>query len=222
MNKKSLHPCLLVLLLSCGLCLAEEGELYMPDDKQRAQILAGQVLSVPIRTSKYGATVWGAIRINAPAQAIFDSIVYCNGETSAHRTMRRCTVMETGDTYEIVEHRIKYHWYIPMQSYIYRGDYTGNTSVRFRVLEGDLKKLDGGWDLFPVEEGNGYLVRYYATIQPRIPAPRWLVRRSLKKEIPEMLQVMKNISENPNGLAELDAAEQRRLAEKAKKKVKRR
>ena len=123
--------------------------------------------------------------------------------------------MEQGARYDIVEHRIKYHWYIPMQTYIYRGDYTGNSRVRFRVLEGDLKKLDGGWDLFPIENEDGFLVRYYATIQPRIPAPRWLVRKSLKKEIPGMLKIMKEISENPEKLAELDAKEKERLAKEA-------
>jgi len=209
------------VLLVSSMCQADEGEIYMPDEEQRQQILAGKVISVPVKTSEKGGTVWGAIRIDAPAEDIFNSIVYCNGEASGHKTMRKCTVIEKTTEHEIVEHQIKYHWLIPKQIYKFRGDYNGFTRIRFRVLEGDLKKLDGGWDMFPIEDSDAYLVRYYATIQPQFPTPKWLVRKSLKKEIPAMLKVMKKLSENPEKLAELDAAEKKRLAKDAKKKARR-
>ena len=190
----------------------------MPDEQQRQKILAGEVISVPIKTSKKGGTVWGAIRINAPPENIFNSVVYCNGDSSAHKTMRKCTVLEQTETFDVVEHQIKYHWLIPRQIYKFRGDYDGFTQIRFRVLEGDLKKLDGGWDFFPIEDSESYLVRYYATIQPQFPTPKWLVRKSLKKEIPAMLKIMKDLSENPEKLIELDAAEVRRQKKEAKRK----
>ncbi len=118
-----------------------------------------------------------------------------------------------------IEHQIKYHWFVPKQTYLFRGDYDGFTRIRFRVLEGDLKKLDGGWDMFPIEDSGGFLVRYYATIQPKLPTPKWLIRKSLKKEIPAMLKVMRELSEHPERLAELDAAEEKRLAKEAGKKT---
>lgn len=222
MNVNSPLPCLLVLLLHSGTVLADDGELYLPNEQQRQKILAGEVISIPVHTDEKGGTVWGAIRIDAPARDIFNSIVYCNGKTSAHKTMRNCKTIEKDAEHEIAEHQIKYHWLVPRQKYLFRGDYTGFTRIRFRVLEGDLKKLDGGWDLFPIENTGAYLVRYYATIQPRLPTPKWLIRKSLKKEIPAMLKVMKELSENPARLVELDATEARRLEQEAQKKAKRR
>ena len=206
----------LTLLLSCNFGLADEGESYMPDEKQRQQILAGKVISIPVNTDDKGGTVWGAIKVDAQAEDIFNSIVYCNGGTSAHKTMRNCKTIEKDAEHEIAEHQIKYHWLVPRQIYRFRGDYEGFTRIRFRVLDGDLKKLDGGWDLFPIENSDGYLVRYYATIQPKFPTPRWIIRKSLKKEIPAMLKIMKDLSENPEKLAELDAAEEERRAKETK------
>ena len=202
----------LTLLLISNLSVADEGEIYMPDEKQRQQILAGKVLAIPVNTNDKGGTVWGAVRVDAPAEDIFNSIVYCNGGTSAHKTMRNCKTIEKDAEHEIAEHQIKYHWLVPRQIYRFRGDYDGFTRIRFRVLDGDLKKLDGGWDLFPIEGTEAFLVRYYATIQPKFPTPRWIIRKSLKKEIPAMLKVMKDLSENPEKLAELDAAEAARVA----------
>ncbi len=211
MNVNLIYLLLLTLLLLSGTSFADEGELYMPDEAQRQQILGGEIISISVKTSEKGGTVWGAIRIDAPAEDIFNSIVYCNGGSSAHATMRNCKVIEKTVNHEIAEHQIKYHWLIPRQTYLFRGDYYGFTRIRFRVLEGDLKKLDGGWDMFPIENSGAFLVRYYATIQPRFPTPKWLIRKSLKKEIPAMLKVMRELSESPEGLAELDAAEATRL-----------
>ncbi len=209
-------------MLQSGTGAADEGELYMPDDKQRQRILAGEIISIPVSTDEKGGTVWGAIRIDAAAEDIFNSIVYCNGKSSAHKTMRHCKTIEKDAEHEIAEHQIKFHWLVPKQTYIFRGDYQGFTRIRFRVVEGDMKKLDGGWDMFPIENTDAYLVRYYATIQPRFPTPKWVIRKSLKKEIPAMLKVMRELSENPERLADLDAAEARRLGKEAKKKARRR
>ena len=70
--------------------------------------------------------------------------------------------------------------------------------------------------MLPIEGTKAHLVRYYATIQPKFPTPRWLIRRSLKKEIPAMLKVMKDLSENPEKLAELDAVEEERRVKETK------
>jgi hypothetical protein len=137
MKLKLLYPGLLLLLLPGGFAGADEGETYMPDEQQRQQILAGEVISIPVHTDAKGGTVWGAIRIDAPAQAIFDSIVYCNGGSSAHKSMRNCKTLEKTPEHEIAEHQIKFHWLVPRQTYIFRGDYTGLTKIRFRVVEGD-------------------------------------------------------------------------------------
>ncbi len=222
MNLKLIIPSLLAVLLNGSLCLADDGEKYMPDEEQRRQILAGEVISIPVQTDEKGGTVWGAIRVDAPAENIFNSIVYCNGKSSAHKTMRNCKIIEKDLEHEIAEHQIKYHWFVPKQTYLFRGDYDGFTRIRFRVLEGDLKKLDGGWDMFPIEGTDGFLVRYYATIQPKLPTPKWLIRKSLKKEIPAMLKVMRELSEHPERLAELDAKEENRLAKETEKNTRRR
>jgi len=218
MKYKLIILLLLAVLFPAGSTSADEGDEYMPDEDQRRQILDGKVISIPVHTDDKGGMVWGAIRIDAPARAIFDSIVYCNGESSAHKSMRHCKTLEKTPEYEIAEHQIKFHWLVPRQTYLFRGDYTGVTKIRFRVLEGDLKKLDGGWDMFPIEGEDALLVRYYATIQPKFPTPRWLIRKSLKKEIPAMLKVMKDLSENPEKIAALDAAEEKRLAKAAKRR----
>ena len=61
-------------------------------------------------------------------------------------------------------------------------------------FEGDLRVLEGLWRLVPLADGNGVIVVHEIRIQPKIPAPRWLVRRSLRKDLPDMLACIRGLA----------------------------
>jgi hypothetical protein len=66
--------------------------------------------------------------------------------------------------------------------------------------------LRGSWDFaaFP----DGVLVRHVLVLQPLLPAPRWLVRRNLNKDLPDMLRCIRGLANGSGTPAALDADRQ--------------
>ena len=44
------------------------------------------------------------------------------------------------------------------------------------------------------QDGDGVVVIHEFRIQPKIPTPRWLIRRGLKKDLPDMLACIRGLA----------------------------
>jgi len=196
---------LLIMLVLTLYATADDDSGPLLTDRQMETVRRGDIYVETLNTDESGGVVRGAIKINATADDIFNAIIECDKAAEFHKQMKRCTTIEKKADYGLYRHEIKYLWFIPKQVYTFRGDYTGVTKVRFHVVSGDLKQLDGGWDIFPMDHPDQYAVRYYATIKPGFPVPRWMVRRSLRKDIPKMLEIVKFMAENPELLSTAEA-----------------
>ncbi len=195
---------LILLLVIAAPCWAVDPppELSTAD---RAALRQGEVLVQAMHQDERGAAMWAAIRIDASDQAIFNAIVECRRAPEYHENLKECRTLERHDDYDVVRHAVKYLWFVPRQEYIFRADYQGYRQIRFKMLRGDLKQMEGGWDLFPLAEEdaeeNRFIVRYFLHVRPGFLVPRWAVRRTMKKTLPQMLAVMKDLSEHPEKLS---------------------
>ena len=83
-------------------------------------------------------------------------------------------------------------WAVPRVDYVITVRRVPFSRVDFSLVEGDLRVMEGGWRF--VESGDALLVTHEIRVQPAFPVPRWLLRRTLRKDLPDMLACLRGLT----------------------------
>ena len=62
-------------------------------------------------------------------------------------------------------------------------------------MGGDMKVQEGLWQLTPLEDGR-VRVTYRASLQPKFPTPRFLLRRAVRTDTPKLMKALKRVTED--------------------------
>ena len=185
-----------VLVLVCAFFLmqtADAASSYPDDEVTRMQ--SGEILLKTIHSEQSG----GAARVSAvfhtDVDSIWNIIGYCKYEFVYVRGLESCGVLVPGLTLTRKRQRVKSHWYVPAIEFTFEARRTSSTHGEFRLVEGDLKVMEGQWDFQPVTDGGSVMVTHEIRIQPKLPAPRWLVRRVLSKDLPDMMACIRGLAQ---------------------------
>ncbi|MEJ2417713.1 MAG: SRPBCC family protein [Exilibacterium sp.] len=136
-------------------------------------------------------TVEAAILIEAPVNLVWRIMKDCTEIPTFVPGVEKCEVLDSGENWESIRHEVKWIWFSPRLSYVFRADYQPKREISFYRTSGDLREMKGSWRLIPVESG-GTFVRYRVYIDPGFLVPQWLVRSSLKSDLPAVLAALKN------------------------------
>ena len=141
------------------------------------------------------------VLIDRDVEAIWRVILDCDRAPEFVPNMRRCEVLERApdESWEIIEHEIKYSWFTPKTIYRFKAEYTPFERVHFERIDGDLRELVGDWVLTPLRDrGRPVLVSYSVFIDPGAVVPEFLVRRALRRDLPELMRALRDrVSETP-------------------------
>ncbi|MCF6262696.1 MAG: hypothetical protein L3J24_03820 [Xanthomonadales bacterium] len=154
--------------------------------------------SFDLETKPRSASIWGAIRIPASPQAIIKLIRDCPNAPRYHKKLKFCEIIssdEVGDgddDEEILHQQLKISWFSPLLDYTFRAKYNDN-AIRYTLISGDLKILQGGWNVYPDPGANSGLLVYFISIKPAAPVPLWVVTRVLQSDIIKTLQTMREL-----------------------------
>ena len=143
-------------------------------------------------TTIKGVSMWAAIKIPAPLEDVFAAINLCEQALKWHKKLKACRRTEQGPDFTDFEQRLKFSWYLPEWKYKFRASYPHPDEIRFQAISGDIKTLQGGWQLYP--RGEATLAVYFITIQPRSRVPKWLMKKAMRADIPEMLRTINKIA----------------------------
>ena len=91
-------------------------------------------------------------------------------------------------------HRVNNNWYTPTIDFTYEASRNSQDLGEFRLVEGNLKVMEGQWSFEKLAQGEGMIVTHEIRVRSRFPAPRWLVRRVLKKDLPDMLACVRALA----------------------------
>lgn len=127
------------------------------------------------------------ILIEALAENIWQIMVDCREIPNFVPGVKACRVLDSGQNWEIIRHEVKYAWLLPKLAYVFRADYQPNRKIDFARIRGDLKEMKGTWRLTPLDRDNQTIVRYSVFLDPGFFLPQWLVRQSLKSDLPAVL-----------------------------------
>ena len=155
------------------------------------QVLDGEVyvMTEPREGSRIGR-VHAAVYIDAPTSIIWQAMTQCDESIEFVPRMKICEEIEAEGSRHVIRHEIKYFKLWPRQKYVFEADFVDEQQVDFRRLSGDLKHLEGQWRLERQAAG-GTLVRYWVDMDPGGFVPKRLVRRALRKDLPELMNALR-------------------------------
>lgn len=213
-----LLPALLVLIICisvsiAGNAIAEQAAKgsSQVDAYDLARLEGGDILLQTIHSDKPGAAARVTGLFYATPEAVWDVIGYCKYEFIYVRGLKVCEVLKPGLNQMLMRHRLRNSWYTPTLDFTFEASRNGENIGEANLVAGDLKVLHGEWRLVPLANPDAIIVIHEIRIQPKLPAPRWLVRRSLRKDLPDMLACIRGLAE-ASGDARRVAADLKRCA----------
>jgi ribosome-associated toxin RatA of RatAB toxin-antitoxin module len=158
------------------------------------QLLAGEILVESVRTDEAG----GAARVKAlsygSSEALWAVIISCEDAFRFVRGMQICNVLEDDGGHALVHQGVKQSWILPRLDFTFAAIRKPFTAIDFQLVEGDLRTMEGGWRFETLPEIDAVIVTHEIRVVPQFPAPRWLVRRSIGRDVPEMLACIRGLA----------------------------
>lgn len=163
------------------------------NDAQLTKIQNGEILVHLAQTEQQPrGSVEAVVWIDASAESIWRIMTDCEAAPTFVPGLKACRVLESGDNWEVIRHDVKWMWLFPRVAYEFRADYLVNRQITFKRIRGDLREMTGMWRLTPMDDGTHTIVHYSVYLDPGFFVPGWIVRRSLKKNLPAVLGALRD------------------------------
>lgn len=186
---------------------------WTPTQAELARLRDGQVLvEAPGAADRATGDVRAAVQIRATPERVFHTLTDCSEALRFIPHLRHCSVLETAPdgSWQIVEQRLDYGWFMPNAQTVFRADYEPYRRVRISNVRGDFRENRGVWEFLPTADGTATIVSYRLNIVPRVYVPRWMMRSTLKRDLPDLMNGLRaRVEATPPALAGPSAGPQR-------------
>jgi len=163
-------------------------------EQQWRDLMAGEAVVEYTRTEESGGAARVSVIMRTPAERLWAVLLSCDRSFDYVDGMRACKVLEQGLHHERIRQAVKKTWFLPQLDYVIEFERQPWSVIDFHRVEGDLKLLQGGWRFRDLSDGAGLLVSHEIRVQPNFPVPRWLVRRTLANDLPDMLRCLRYLA----------------------------
>lgn len=180
--------------------LAREANDLAGADLQR--LSAGEALVSVTAAPGGGGDIDAVIDIPTSPAKLMALMRDCASAPTFIDGLKSCRVLSedrVGQT-DVREHIVKKFWFLPVTRSVFRSQYDGDRTIIFKRVDGDLRAMEGRWQLVPLHSGASTRVFYTARIDPGVSLPGALVRAAIEAEIPKTLKALRAqaISAAPN------------------------
>jgi len=162
------------------------------DDSLMPLLRRGEIVMESNTSDENGASVSLLAFIRAPVERIWEIIISCRYVHAFVAGLEFCQVLQDSGDYALTRQVVDKGWTTPRMDFTFETRRQPFRHMEFQLTEGNLKSMHGSWDfaIYP----DGVVVRHELALQPLLPAPRWLVRRNLKKDLPDMLRCIRGLA----------------------------
>jgi hypothetical protein len=178
---------------------------WVNDQTVQQELAAGQVaVRVAFEDDQERMQVHAAVKIHASPETVWRVLTDCDHAASFIPGVKRCRRVQSAPdgSWDIVEQEAKYSWLMPAITTVIRADYKRPERIDFKRISGDLKAEDGHWMLVDPpppkasDTQESTLVEYELHVEPGFWIPRFLLRHSLRTELPAVLKAVRTRSES--------------------------
>ena len=163
----------------------------------RDAIAAGEV-QVYVERSERPLTseVKLAVEVAAAPTAIWDVLKACELSPEYVPNVVSCRKLEAleGGRAELFQQTIKPIFFMPTFEHVFRLDYFPHTRIDVNRVSGPIAHMQGSWWLLPQDNGRILLV-YELELDPGMPIPRFLVRATLRRDLPKLVAAVRDRAE---------------------------
>ena len=137
-----------------------------------------------------------AAEVDAPPTAIWDVLTRCEIAPEYVPNVKSCRRLERLDEgrADLFVQVIKPAFFLPTFEHVFRLDYTPHTRIDVHRVSGPIELMEGSWWLLPQNDGRILLV-YELALDPGMPIPRFLVRATLKRDLPKVMAAVRERAE---------------------------
>jgi ribosome-associated toxin RatA of RatAB toxin-antitoxin module len=181
-------------LLCCTFGAAAQPDLDWLD---RGAIAAGEVQIYVERSDRpLTAEVKLAAEVDASATAIWKVLRACEIAPEYVPNVVSCKKLEEldGGRADLFVQTIKPIFFLPTFEHVFRLDYTPYARIDVNRVSGPIAHMQGSWWLLPQDNGRILLV-YELELDPGMPIPRFLVRATLKRDLPKVIAAVRERAE---------------------------
>jgi len=182
---------MLAALLSLALAPAP-GAAQLPDPDTLGRLERGDVVAREARTDEKGGSARMLILAEAPARALWEVVVSCEKAFVFVEGLRACEVLEDHGDRVLVHQVVKQSWLIPTQDFVFESIREPYRRIGFHLVEGNLRSMQGEWRFAETEHGT--IVDYEIGVEPAMPVPAFLLRRSVRKDMPDLLACIRALA----------------------------
>jgi hypothetical protein len=138
-----------------------------------------------------------AAEVDAPPHAIWQILTACEIAPEYVPNVVSCKKVEEldGGRGDLFVQTIKPIFFLPTFEHVFRLDYTPYTRIDVHRVSGPIAYMEGSWWLLPQESGRILLV-YQVAVDPGLPIPRFLVRATMKRDLPKIMMAVRARAES--------------------------
>lgn len=187
----------LICLLLASYGFAFEPRVISPADIERLE--RGEVISEIWRDKSRGdgaLDAFAAVHIKASPQQIWAVMSSCEASVAIVKDMTACEILERspqGD-WDIREQRFRAPFPVNRFRSVFRTDFTPFRRMSIQREGGDMKTQEGIWTVEPLDGGYSR-VTYQARIALKVPVPRFMLRRAMRKDTPALMRNLREFAE---------------------------
>lgn len=179
--------CFLVLLLLARSAQADN----LPESDMMSQLRSGKILQEYTHMKESGGAVQARILIHTNVENIWGILQGCGKAFVFVDGMEQCEILEKTGDYALIHQVVDTGLFAPQLDYSYESRNQPFSQMEFNLTEGNLTVLQGGWEFVDVDDG--VLATYNMRVRLGFPLPRFLVRMSLRRMIPDMLACIRGL-----------------------------
>lgn len=140
-------------------------------------------------TENTSAIIQAAINIAAPPATVWAVMTDCQRSPKYIKGLKSCRILKSAKDgeWDVREHRVKAAWFLPETRTVFRSAYDKPREIVFTRVAGDLKKLEGKWNLVPIKNGRATQIRYAVEVSVDVPIASYLIRKALETNMTDAL-----------------------------------
>jgi hypothetical protein len=164
----------------------------MPDPETLKRLGNGEILLLDTRKDELGDTVRVQAVFYAPVKAARDIIFSCEQKFTYVKGLKKCEVIEDAGDRVLIHQVVKTSWLAPTMDFVYESLRDPYDRIRFQLVEGNLKVMEGVWKFTEITDG--LLVDYELRVQLAIPVPGSIVNNDIRKGMPDLVACIRGLA----------------------------
>ena len=167
---------------------SEEGTISLEKD-QLSALAEGEVVFLEPEGKNMLAAV---VRIEAEPDFVWELMLDHERVQNYVDELRESEILETGEDWKVIQHKLKMSPLLPWFEYVFREDYKSDYTIEFERVSGAFRELTGTWKLLSNKEDDHSLLFYTTYVDFGWYIPKSWVRGGINKRVPKLLNAFRD------------------------------